>query len=131
MVDQPRFWLRKLDKKGLNPKFMSKTLNENEIVQENLLNWRKLVNLVENTELEKNLTMCLVRMHKFFPENKQLQVPIMISSRYGDATLLELILGQVDMVAKSTSMQIKIFLEQRHLILHQCVMPLIKIALKW
>ena len=110
MVDQPRFWLRKLDKRGLNPKFKSKTLNENEIVQENLLNWRKLVDLVENTELEKNFTLCLVRMHKLFHKNKQYQVPIILSSRYGDATLLKLILGQIDMVAKSTSMQIKDFL---------------------
>ena len=75
-----------------------------------MLNWRTLVDLVENTELEKYLTLCLVRMHKLFPKNKQYHVPIMISSRYGAATLLKLILGQIDMVAKSTSMQIKDFL---------------------
>ena len=32
MVDNPRFWLQKLEKRGLNPQFKSKTLNENGFV---------------------------------------------------------------------------------------------------
>ena len=55
MVDEPKFWIQKLEKKGLNPQFKSKALNENGFVQKNLLNWRKLVAEVENTELEKNV----------------------------------------------------------------------------
>ena len=38
MVEEPRFWIQKLEKKGLNPQFKSKTLNENGFVQQNLLN---------------------------------------------------------------------------------------------
>ena len=57
MVDKPRFWLQKLEKKGLNPQFKSKTLNENHFVKENLLNWRKLIDWVENTKLEKNVLL--------------------------------------------------------------------------
>ena len=34
MIDQPKVWLQKLKKKGLNPKFQSETLNENGLVQE-------------------------------------------------------------------------------------------------
>ena len=69
MVDKPRFWLQKLEKKGLNPQFKSKTLNENPIVKENLLNWRKLIDWVESTELEKNVLLCLIKISigsKFF-----------------------------------------------------------------
>ena len=36
MVDQPRIWLRKLEKKGLDPQFDSKTLNANGFVIENI-----------------------------------------------------------------------------------------------
>ena len=34
--------------------------------KENILNWRKLVDLVENTELEKAATLCLIKMHQNF-----------------------------------------------------------------
>ena len=105
MVDKPRFWIQKLEIKGLNPQFKSKTLNENGFVQENLLNWRTLVDLVENTELEKNAILCLIRIHQKFPKSFQYQVPINFTAYIGDASLVELILGQIDMVAKTTSMQ--------------------------
>ena len=80
MVDKPRFWLQKLEKKGLNPQFKSKTLNENPIVKENLLNWRKLIDWVENTELEKNALLCLIKMHQNFQLDPQYQVPIYFTS---------------------------------------------------
>ena len=105
MVDEPKFWIQKLEKKGLNPQFKSKALNENGFVQKNLLNWRKLVAEVENTELEKNVALCLIKMHQNFPKNPQYQVPINFTSRVGDERLVELILGQIDMTAKSTSMR--------------------------
>ena len=95
MVDEPRFWIQKLEKKGLNPQFKSKTLNKNGFVQENLLNWRKLVAKVENTELEKNAALCLIKMHQNFPKNSQYQVPINFTSKVGDSSLVELIIGQM------------------------------------
>ena len=33
MVDEPKFCIQKLEKKGLNPQFKSKTLNENGFVK--------------------------------------------------------------------------------------------------
>ena len=105
MVEEPRFWIQKLEKKGLNPQFKSKTLNENGFVQQNLLNWRKLVDLVEKTELEKNAVLCLMKMHQNFLKNAQYQVPINFASKVGDSSLVELILQQIDIAAKTTSMR--------------------------
>ena len=113
MVDEPRFWIQKLEKKGLNPQFKSKTLNENGFVKENLLNWRKLVVLVENTELEKNAILCLMNMHQNFPKNTQYQVPINFASNVGDSSLVALILQQIDIAAKTTSMQNDDFLSTK------------------
>ena len=109
MVDQPKFWLQKLKKKGLNPRFKSETLNDNGFVQENLLNWGKLIDIVENTELEKNVTKCLIKMNQNLPVS-QLQVPINFTSYVGDAKLVKLILEQIDKIAKSTSMQVNDFI---------------------
>ena len=105
MVEKPKFWLQKLEKMGLNPQFKSKTLNKNGFVQENLLNWRKFIAKVENTELERNAALCLIKMHQNFPKNPQYQVPIHYTSNVGDERLVQLILGQIDMVAKTTSMK--------------------------
>ena len=110
MVDKPRFWLQKLEKKGLNPQFKSKTLNENTLVKENLLNWRKMIDWVENTELEKNVTLCLIKMHQNFPLHSEDQVPINFTSDVGDASLVKLILGKMEEVAKSTFMQVDDFI---------------------
>ena len=110
MVDPPRFWIQKLEKKGLNPQFKSETLNDNCFIKENLLNWRKLINEVENTELEKNVTLCLIKMHQNFPKKSQDQVPINFTSDVGNASLVKLILGQIDLVAKSISMQVEDFI---------------------
>ena len=94
MVDQPRVWLQKLKKKGLNPKFKSETLNDDTFVQENLLNWGKLIDNVKGKKLEKNVTLCLIKMHQNFPI-PQYQVPIYVVSKFGDANLVELILEQI------------------------------------
>ena len=111
MVDKPRFWLQKLEKKGMNPQFKSKTLNENHFVKDNLLNWRKCIDWVENTELEKNALLCLIKMHhQNFQFDPQYQVPIYFTSYVGDASLVKLILGKMDKVAKSTSMQVDDFI---------------------
>ena len=110
MVDKPRFWLQKLEKKGLNPQFKSKTLNENTLVKENLLNWRKMIDWVENTELEKNVTLCLIKMHQNFPLHSEDQVPINFTSDVGDTSLVKLILGKMEEVAKSTFMQVDDFI---------------------
>ena len=80
MVDNPRFWLQKLEKKGL--------------AKEHLIKWRKLVDLVENTDLIENATKCLMRMHQHF--SKWAQGPIHIASKAGDANLLQIILEKVD-----------------------------------
>ena len=113
MVDEPRFWIQKLEKKGLNPQFKSKTLNKNGFVQENLLNWRKLVDLVEKIELEKNATLCLIKMYQNFPTNPENQVPINFTAYVGDASLVELIIGQIDLTVKTTSMKNDDFLSTK------------------
>ena len=110
MVDPPRFWIQKLEKKGLNPQFKSKTLNDNCFIKENLLNWRKLIDSVENTELERNVTLCLIKMHKNFTKNTQKQVPINFASAVGDASLVEAILREIDIVANSTYMRVEDFI---------------------
>ena len=51
-VDDPRFWLQKLDNKGLDKKHLTQ--------------WRKLVDLVEDTDLMGNVTKCLLKMHQHF-----------------------------------------------------------------
>lgn len=94
MVDQPRVWLQKLKKKGLNPKFNTETLNNDTFVQENLLNWGKLIDNVKVTKLEKNVTIYLIKMHQNLPSPRY-QVPIYVVSKFGDANLVELILEQI------------------------------------
>ena len=86
MVDQPRVWLQKLKKKGLNPKFNSKELNDDTFVQENLLNWGKLIDNVKGTKLDKNVTICLIKMHQKLP-SPQWQIPIFVASNFGDVEL--------------------------------------------
>ena len=57
----------------------------------------ELIDLVENTELEKNITLCLIKMHLKFSEDPQRQVPINFTSYVGDASLVEEILGEIYM----------------------------------
>ena len=66
MVDEPRFWLKKLSCDEEFP------LDE----------WRKLVELAENTDLEKNVTKCLIKLHKIRGNfrRKDIQVPIYFTS---------------------------------------------------
>ena len=80
MVDDPRFWLQKLDKKGLS--------------KEHLIKWRKLINVVENTDLEENITKCLMKMYQNF--SKWAQAPIHIASKAGEASLVKIILEKID-----------------------------------
>ena len=80
MVDDPRFWLQKLDKKGLS--------------KEHLIKWRKLINVVENTDLEENMTKCLMKMYQNFSE--WAQAPIHIASKAGEASLMRIILEKID-----------------------------------
>ena len=80
MVDEPGFWLQKLDKKGL--------------AKEHLIKWRKLVDLVENTDLIENVTKCFMKMHQNFSE--WAQGPIHIASKAGEANLLQIILEKID-----------------------------------
>ena len=69
-----------------------------------------MIDWVENTELEKNVLLCLIKMHQNFPLDPQDQVPIYFTSEVGDASLVKLILGKMDKVAKSTSMQVDDFI---------------------
>merc|ERR1712020_83714 len=80
MVDDPRFWLQKLEKKGL--------------AKEHLIKWRKLVDLVENTDLIGNVTKCLMKMNKKF--SVWAQSPIHIASKAGEASLAQIILEKID-----------------------------------
>ena len=68
------------------------------------MNWGKLIDTVENTELEKNVIMCLIKIHQNLPI-PQFQFPINFISDAGDAKLVnvKLILEQIP---KSTSMHI-------------------------
>ena len=80
MVDEPKYWIQKLDKQGLS--------------QEHSTKWRKLIDLVENTDLEGNVIKCLIRMHHNFKE--WAQAPIHIACKAGDASLVQMILNHVD-----------------------------------
>ena len=80
MVDDPKYWIQKLDKKGLT--------------QEHSAKWRKLIDLVENTDLEENVVKCMMRMHQNFKEWEQ--APIHIACEAGDASLVQMILKHVD-----------------------------------
>ena len=80
VVDNPRFWLQKLDKKGLD--------------KQHLTQWRKLVDLVEDTDLMGNVTKCLMKMYQHFSE--WAQAPIHIASKAGDIDLVQMILEQID-----------------------------------
>ena len=80
VVDNPRFWLQKLDKKGLD--------------KQHLTQWRKLVDLVEDTDLMGNVTKCLMKMYQHFSE--WAQAPIHIASKAGDLDLVQMILEQID-----------------------------------
>ena len=80
MVDDPRFWLQKLKKKGL--------------AKEHLVKWRELVDLVENTDLIGNVTKCLMKMNKKF--SFWAQSPIHIASKAGEASLAQIILEKID-----------------------------------
>ena len=80
MVDKPRFLLQKLEKKGLS--------------KEHLIKWRKLIDLVENTDLVENVTKCLMKMHQNFSD--WAQAPIHIASKAGEASLVQIILEKVD-----------------------------------
>ena len=82
MVDDPKYWILKLDKKGL-------------LSQEHSTKWRKLIDLVENTDLEENVIKCMIRMHQNFKEWAQ-AAPIHITCMAGDASLVQMILKHVD-----------------------------------
>ena len=90
MVDDPRFWLQKLDKKGLS--------------KEHLIKWRKLINVVENTDLEENMTKCLMKMYQNF--SKWAQAPIHIASKAGEASLVKIILEKIDSSMEAVSMDL-------------------------
>ena len=77
VVDNPRFWLQKLDKKGLDKQHLT-----------------KLVDLVEDTDLMGNMTKCLMKMYQHFSE--WAQAPIHIASKAGDIDLVQMILEQID-----------------------------------
>ena len=75
-VNDPRFWLQKLDKKGLD--------------KQHLTQWRKLVDLVKDTDLMGNVTKCLMKIYQHFSE--WAQAPIHIASKAGDVEEI----GQLD-----------------------------------
>ena len=93
IVNAPKFWLQKLDKKGL--------------LDEDLKKWRKLASLVENypgqTELIENVSKYLKTMYHWFSESWSLPLalpsvsPIFFASGQGgigDARLIELIISE-------------------------------------
>ena len=80
MVDDPKYWIQRLDKKGLT--------------QEHSTKWRKLIHMVENTDLEENVVKCMMRMNQNFDE--WAQAPIHIACKAGDASLVQMTLKYVD-----------------------------------
>ena len=80
VVDDPRFWLQKLDKKGLD--------------KQHLTQWRKLVDLVKDTDLMGNVIKCLMKIYQHFSE--WAQAPIHIASKAGDVDLVQMILERID-----------------------------------
>ena len=80
MVDNPKYWIHKLLKKGID--------------QEHLKSWRTLTSLVENTDLKDNLTICLMKMFQKISE--WFQALIHVASKAGDAALVQIILKHDD-----------------------------------
>ena len=80
MVDDPKYWISKLVKKGLD--------------QEHLKKSRKLVDFVQDSDLIENVTRCLMKMHDNF--STWAQAPIHVATKAGDAILVEIILKHVD-----------------------------------
>ena len=80
MVDNPKYWIKKLAKKG--------------IAQEHLMNWIKLADLVENSNPNEELLVCLIKMNKNFSDWGQ--PPIHAASKIGASSLVQMILKHID-----------------------------------
>ena len=80
-VDDPMFWLKRLEKRGLSTEYF--------------LKWKKLIELVENTDFSTNVTKCLIRMYQHF-DLEWGQAPIYVAAKAGDTSLAQFILQHED-----------------------------------
>ena len=81
-TDNPRFWLKKCMKKELTATLHASYMN--------------LIELLEDTDLEHKVTLCLIKLHKEAP--KTMQSPIHMASKSGYLELVKFILEQVSPV---------------------------------
>ena len=91
LVNDPTFWLRRLNKRGL--------------FANHVLSWKRLIVLVENTDFVTNVTNCLMRMCLNFDlesqvnfKNEWCQAPIFVAAKAGDAILAQFILMEDNLI---------------------------------
>ena len=88
---------------GRQSKILDPQIVKKGIDQEHLKSWRTLTYLVENTDLKDNLTICLMKMFQKFSEWSQ--APLHVSSKAGDAALVQIILKHVDDSVRPSAMK--------------------------
>ena len=77
IIDNPRFWIRKFVPKFGDKKFYA--------------TWKQLIHITENSLLEKNLVLCIIKMSKISTDF--MNYPIHMASAAGDLDLVRLILS--------------------------------------
>ena len=72
-LDNPRFWFKKCIQSGLSMELQTE--------------WNKLIQLLQGTNLEKNLTLCLIKMH--YKDSWYFTSPLRWISKVGDLALVQ------------------------------------------
>ena len=81
-LDNPKFWLKKCKQKGLTQDLHNK--------------WVKLIQKLEETGLEQKVTLCIIKMHKRFPDLFQTPIHVIVVSKTtGDTNSVLFILKHV------------------------------------
>ena len=74
-LDNPRFWFKKCIQNGLSKELQTE--------------WNKLIQMLQGSNLEQNLTMCLIKMQKY---SWHFTYPLLWISSVGDLDLVQFIL---------------------------------------
>ena len=77
-LDNPRFWFKKCIQSGLSKELHVQT------------EWNKLIQMLQGTNLEQNLTLCLMKMQK--EDSRYFTYPLVWASIVGDLTLVQFML---------------------------------------
>ena len=79
-LDNPRFWFNKCKQKGLSTEVHK--------------DWNNLIKILNDTSLEQNLTLCLIKLHK--KNSLFFRPPLFMASELNDRSLVQFILENVD-----------------------------------